>query len=147
MESFGVSLAAFNQTSMEWSREQTATHPIHVDAQPAAGRWPRPYWQTGWAGLAAAAVLAFAVALPVALHEHASHPDVASNPAAEPASAAQPQEDAAVIAEDNQMMTAIDAEVSQPDVSPVESFATFRLQQSPEHTPAHDGRHAVRKKS
>jgi len=147
MESFGASLASFNQTSMAWSREQAAAHPIHIAPQPAAGRWPRPYWQTGWAGLAAAAVLAFAVALPVVLHERASHSAVASNPAVESPGAAQPQEDASVIAEDNQMMTAIDAEVSQPDISPVESFATFRLQQSPEHAPVRDGRHAVRKKS
>jgi len=144
MESFGVSLASFNQASLAWSREQAATHPIHIKAQPAAGRWPRPYWQAGWAGLAAAAVLTFAVALPVALmHEHAAHPAGASAPET---IAAQPQEDAAVIADDNQMMTAIDAEISQPDISPVESFATFRPQQL-EHAPAHDGRHAVRKKS
>jgi hypothetical protein len=146
MESFGTSLASFNQTSLAWSREQAAAHPIHIEAKPAAGRWPRPYWVSGWAGLAAAAVLAFAVALPVTLmHEHAAHPAIASNPAPE-ATTAQPQEDAAVIADDNQMMTAIDAEISQPDVSPVESFATFRPQQL-EHAPAHDGRHAVRKKS
>jgi hypothetical protein len=47
------------------------------------------------------------------------------------------------IAGDNQMMAAIDAEISQPEVSPVESFATFR----PQHPSVQDGQHAVRGKS
>jgi len=145
MESFGASMASFSQASMEWSREQAAAHPIHIETQaPGRRSTPRTHWQTGWAGLAVAAVLAFAVALPMALmHEHAAHPVIAANPAA----VAPPQEDASVIAEDNQMMTAIDTEISQPEVSPVESFAAFRPQQEPVHTPVHDVRHAARKKS
>ena len=149
MESFGASMASFNQASMEWSREQAAAHPIHIETQaPGRRSTPRTHWQTGWAGLAVAAVLAVAVALPMALmHEHAAHPAIAANPAPQAAPAAQPQEDASVIAEDNQMMTAIDTEISQPEVSPVESFAAFRPQQEPVHTTVHDVRHAARKKS
>ena len=151
MEGFGASLASFNQTSLAWSREQAAAHPIHIEPQSAgSSRTGRRVWQSGWAASFAAAVLVFAVALPMVLtYGHGKFVDTASNspaPAAVTTPAVQPQqEDAAVIADDNQMMTAIDAEISQPEVSPVESFATFRPQ--PERTPVQDVRHAVRKKS
>jgi hypothetical protein len=143
MESFGASLASFNQSSLAWSREQAAAHPIHIEPKAVPQTTARPVWHAGWAaGLAA--VLVFAMVL---THGRGTHIDTASNsPAAAITPAAQPQqEDAAVIADDNQMMTAIDAEISQPEVSPVESFATFRPQ--PERTPVQDVQHAVRKKS
>jgi anti-sigma factor RsiW len=139
MESFGASLASFNQSSLAWSREQAAAQQMHIEVQTGARRAkPQFGWQAGWA---AAAALVFAVAL---LHGHAGHNTVASNQKAPVAAVAvTPVADSSEIAEDNQMMAAIDAEISRPEVSPVELFATFR----PQHTSVQDGQHAVRGKS
>jgi len=144
MESFGASLASFNQSSLAWSREQAAAQQIHIEAQAGTRkRKPQFVWQAGWA-VAAAAVLVLAMAL---MHGHAGHSTVASNETAPVAAVAvAPVSDSAEsneIAEDNQMMAAIDAEISQPEVSPVESFSIFR----PQHTTVQDGQHAVRGKS
>ena len=142
MESFGASLASFNQSSLAWSREQAAAQQIHIEAQAGTRkRKPQFVWQAGWA-VAAAAVLVFAMAL---MHGHTGHGTVASNTTAPVVSptAAVPASDSAEIHSDNQMMAAIDAEISQPEVSPVESFSIFR----PQHTTVQDGQHAVRGKS
>jgi hypothetical protein len=140
MESFGGAIAAFNQDSLDVSRQLAATHPVDTAAI-AAGK-PRRSRHAGWApgwgtGLATAtALLAIAVALPLALnHSHATHISVAAISApAEPAPAE--------VASDNEMMAAINAELSQPDASPLESFTSF----APRSAPTHPARHTPEKK-
>jgi len=133
MEAFGGALAAFNQASLLYSREVAAAHPVdsQVIAAQAGGSMRPAGLHTGFAtrwsiGAAVTAVLALAIVLPAALLHHA-HTAIARNapaPAVQAAPAAAP--DAASIAEDNQMMAAIETEISQPEVSPLESFTTFR---------------------
>jgi anti-sigma factor RsiW len=152
MESFGSALVAFNQASLTYSREQLAARPVVSQAMAARTSTPTRHaglhtaLVTGWGlGVVAAAVLAFAVALPTLLHHPASGPAVAANIAA-PTTETSPSQpavdDPAQINADNQMMAAIETEISQPDVSPLESFTTIRTPS----TPAHDDRQTARKK-
>ena len=119
MESFGASMLAFNQASLAWGREHAAA----TDLAPGRRRvsasravfWPM--------GLAAAAALFFAVALPIAM-THARHD--AAQIAASTAPAPAATDNAVGIADDNQMLASINAEISQPESSPLESFSSFR---------------------
>jgi hypothetical protein len=132
MESFGSAITSFNQTSLAWSRTQAAANPVQIHAA-ATPQPPRARHLPWGIGLAFAAVLAFAVALPV-LHHHGAQTAVAvSAPAAD---------DSQGIREDNQMLAAIDEEISQPDASPVESFGSFRPESATMHAraTAHEGR-------
>jgi hypothetical protein len=132
LEAFGGALTAFNQASLIYSREQVAARPI--DSQAMAANTPRRTHHAGllavtatrWGvGVAAAAVLAAAAALPMLLHRPAAGPAIATRIAAPAPQTAAP-DSAAQINEDNQMMAEIESEISQPDVSPLESFTTIR---------------------
>jgi len=134
MENFGAALSAFNQASLLYSREQAAARPIgsqamaHESIPPRrAGLLAGPALRWG-IGVAAAAVLTFAVALSALLHRSTPSPAIAHNmTVATPSVAAVASvPDPAQIAEDNQMMAAIEAEITQPDVSPLESFTSFQ---------------------
>lgn len=114
---FGGSIIAFRQASLQASRELAAEHPID-SAAIAAGRrrWSyTPAAQWGF-GLAAAAALTLAVVLPNQIQRHHAA-SVAALQAAAPTTAE--------ISSDNQMMAAIDAELSQPDATPLESIQVF----------------------
>ncbi|HEY0309108.1 MAG TPA: hypothetical protein VGB94_13175 [Acidobacteriaceae bacterium] len=151
MENFGGALTAFNQASLLYSREHAAARPMNSQAMAAhapirtrrAGLLADP--ATRWGiGVAAAAVLTFAVALPVFLHRSVPSPSMAHNFTVTAPSTAvvSPVPDPDTIQEDNQMMAAIETEISQPDISPLESFTTF-------HTPVtghHEEQQTLKKK-
>jgi hypothetical protein len=136
---------SFNQASLTHSRKVASLHPIDTAilgalAAPARNRrfWRAP-WAINWAVGLATAALVFAFTLPLTLRHSApqqsaavtapaSAPAIASTaaPAIVPAATSSAIPDSAgEIDHDNQMLAAIDDELSQPDVSPLESIPGF----------------------
>ena len=121
-------LKAFNQDSLVASRRQAELHPIDTAIlgainAPSRNRsfWRTP-WALNWAAAVATATIVFAVTLPLTLHHAASHQSAAVTAPAAPVAAPDTADD---IANDNQMLAEIDAELSQPDPSPLESIPAF----------------------
>jgi hypothetical protein len=116
VEEFDSDLSLFNQTTMAWS-----------DAQPVrkvqvAPRNFDPIMPFGFASALAAIILAVAVGIPLWHHEHSSIAIPATEQATIQFSRSQIQDSQAQIAQDNELMAAVNAAISPQDESPVEQY-------------------------
>ncbi len=110
VEQFGADVHLFNQASIAWSEAQPARRIV----QARGARLRRP--PLALAGAVAIAVLTVAVVVPIWQHEHF----IAGNgrlPAEHPV-----QESQAQIAEDNDLMEAVNAAINPTEPSPVDEF-------------------------
>lgn len=127
---------SFNQASLSESRRLAEMHPIDAAilgalAAPARNRrFGRAPWALNWAVGLATASLIFAVMLTLHRSSPLTTASVSAPAAVIPAAVSAPAPSTTTDAaddldHDNQMLAAIDDELSQPDLSPLESIPGF----------------------
>ncbi len=110
IEQFGADVDLFNKASMAWSEAQPAR------AVRPARMTPKLRMPVAFAGSVAAVILAIAVAVSVWHHEHSF---VANDGGGNDQPAVDSQ---AQIAQDNELMQAVDAAISPQEESPIDEY-------------------------